>query len=197
MPSHLALIGFRASGKTTMGAALAKHLGINFLDLDAEIERLEGISIREIFTQQGEESFRDIESRILESVCQSSTQTVIATGGGIILREFNRLILQNQAYTVFLQVPEEILISRLTSEQNLPANARPPLTSLPLPEEVHQLLANRLPLYRRTAHLEVILRNPLIDPNLSLSILIETLRETLREQGPAWLRNRLFSPFTE
>ncbi len=186
MPSNLALIGFRASGKTSLGAALAKRLGINFLDLDAEIERLEGISIREIFAQQGEESFRDIESRILESVCQSSTQSVIATGGGIILREVNRSLLQNHTFTVFLDVPEKLLVSRLTSEQKLPDNPRPPLTSLPLPEEIHKLLIHRLPLYRKTAHLEVELKNTLIPPNL---ILIEALRE----QGPEWLRNRLFS----
>ncbi|MHA1674523.1 MAG: shikimate kinase [Promethearchaeota archaeon] len=194
MPSHLALVGFRGSGKTTLGAALAKRLGINFLDLDAEIERSEGISIKEIFTQRGEESFRDIESRLLESMCQSSTQTVIATGGGIILREINRSLLQNQAFTVFLDVPEKLLVKRLTFEQNLVDNPRPPLTSLPLTEEVHQLLVHRLPLYRKTAHLEVELKNTLIHPNLSILI------EALREQGsacPAWLRNRLFSHFME
>ena len=191
MSSHLALIGSRGSGKTTLGTALAQHLGIKFLDLDTEIERLEGISIKEIFIQRGEESFREIESQILESVCQFSKQTVIATGGGIILREINRSLLQTQAFSVFLHVPEYILVSRLISNQNLGNDPRPSLTSLPLAEEIHQLLVHRLPLYRKTAHLEVDLRNSLIDPNLNILI------EALREKGPAWLRNRLASSHLE
>ncbi|MHA1519257.1 MAG: shikimate kinase [Promethearchaeota archaeon] len=181
MPSHLALIGFRGSGKTTLGAALAHHLRFKFLDLDQEIERLEGITIKEIFSQKGEEGFREIESRILDSVCQSPTTTVIATGGGIILREYNRTILQNHAFTVFLHVPENILVSRLTSAQALKEDSRPPLTPLPLQDEIHKLLKFRLPLYRMTSHLEVELINTLISTNLSILI------EALREHGPSWL----------
>ena len=94
---HIYLTGFRGTGKTSVGTLLAKTLGRTVIDLDGVVAANAGKSIREIFQQDGESRFRDLETTALESVAQTSS-SVISLGGGAILRGINRSIIQSTGF---------------------------------------------------------------------------------------------------
>ena len=105
---NLVLIGMMGCGKSTCGRLLSQKLGRRFVDTDALIEEREGRSIPEIFAQDGEDYFRDLETAIVKELSHQSN-LVIATGGGIILREENVTALRENGYVVWLnRSPEEI-----------------------------------------------------------------------------------------
>ena len=116
---NIILIGFMGAGKTTIGRRLAKILDFSFIDTDNEIEDDQGCSIDEIFKYGGEDCFRDIETRLLKNF-KNVDNTVIATGGGIILREQNREILLGLGKIVYLKVPQEVLLQRLNNDRSRP-----------------------------------------------------------------------------
>lgn len=149
----ISLIGYRASGKSSVAPRLAKKLGWDWLDADRVIEQQTGRSIPEIFATDGEAAFRQIESRILAELLQKD-QHVIATGGGAILNPDNRLRLRDAGPVVWLHASTKTLTARLSRDRNH-ANARPSLTGRPIDQEVAEVLALREPLYRETATLIV------------------------------------------
>jgi shikimate kinase len=152
MQSLVFLIGYRGSGKTTVGRLLADRLGWDFVDADALLEQRRGKTIREIFAEDGEASFRETESAILAELC-SRTNTVIATGGGMILRPENRELLREHGFVAWLNADAATLWARIQADTTTAAR-RPPLTVGGL-AEVEQLLAAREPLYRSCSDLEV------------------------------------------
>lgn len=97
---NMALIGMPGSGKSTIGKILSKKLKLNFIDLDEYIEQQEGISINEIF-KKGENYFRDIETKCIKSI-KNIKNCVIATGGGVVLREENIKVLKTNSIIIFL-----------------------------------------------------------------------------------------------
>lgn len=97
---NLVLIGLPGCGKTTIGKRLSTELGLSFVDCDAEIEKLAGKTIPEIFAEDGEEAFRKWESEVLAEILQTPGR-VVSTGGGIVLKEKNRVALR-RATVVFL-----------------------------------------------------------------------------------------------
>ncbi len=107
------------SGKTTIGRKLAKLIEYSFVDTDSEIEDDQGCSVSEIFKYGGEECFREMETRLLEKL-KNIDNSVIATGGGIVLREENRKMLKGIGKRVYLRVPEEELARRLKNDRNRP-----------------------------------------------------------------------------
>jgi shikimate kinase len=169
----IALIGYRATGKTTVGRILAKQMGRSFHDCDAEIEHQSGRSIRTFFTDEGEAAFRDLEEQALRDLCQKMPETVLATGGGAILRETNRQVLARFGTVIWLTAPPEILVERLRQDPN----SRPSLTAAGLLDEVAILLEAREPLYRNAA--DLIVDASLSDPKW---IADEVLR-LIRSQG--------------
>src|SRR5688500_2716012 len=98
----IVLVGMPGSGKSTVGRQLARRLSWPFVDADTEIERHLGCSIRSHFEQHGEASFRDIEQQVLARLLGSDSH-VVATGGGAVLREANRQLLQAQGHGVYLR----------------------------------------------------------------------------------------------
>lgn len=100
--ANIVLVGMPGSGKTTVGRLLARLSGRPFVDLDGEIVRRAGKSIPELFAQEGEGAFRDLESRVLEEVCAKGGQA-IATGGGAVLRPENRTAMRRTGRVYFLQ----------------------------------------------------------------------------------------------
>lgn len=111
---HLVLVGLMGSGKSSVGRRVADALGRPFVDTDLVIERRVGRSIREIFADEGEESFRDMESAVLSEVLSASTASVIATGGGVVGRERNRDLLSAHR-VVWLRATIDTLSTRLVS----------------------------------------------------------------------------------
>ena len=136
------LIGMMGAGKTTVGELLAQKLEYRFLDTDKTIETVTSRSINALFAQIGEESFRDIETTVLNQV-SAYLRTVISTGGGIILRQGNWSYLQN-GMVIYLDVPIELLVKRLTDDRT-----RPLLQSEDLTAKLTQLERERKALYHQ------------------------------------------------
>ena len=109
------LVGMMGAGKTTVGRELANQLGYRFLDTDTSIEAIAKTTIPDIFAQQGETAFRDLESQVLQELSQYP-RMVIATGGGIVVRQTNWRDLRN-GIVVWLDVPAAILVDRLKADE--------------------------------------------------------------------------------
>jgi shikimate kinase len=154
MPHNLILIGYRGSGKTTVGRLLANRLGWTFADADERVEATAGKSIAELFASEGELSFRDRESAALAELCARS-RCVIATGGGAILREHNRQLLKTGGFVAWLTAPPEALWERLQTDP-ITAARRPHLTLTGGLDEVRALVAARAALYTETADFAVV-----------------------------------------
>lgn len=116
---HLYLIGAMGSGKTTVGRLVAERLGLPFYDLDQRIERATGQTIAQIFVQQGEAAFRELESRALLEVA-ALPQGVVATGGGVVLREDNRALMRRTGWMVYLRASHETLWRRIQHSTDRP-----------------------------------------------------------------------------
>lgn len=146
MPDHVAIIGYMGSGKTTVGRLLARRTGREFVDLDAEIAHKAGRTIPEIFAEGGEDRFRDLEREALASAMERPDPAVISCGGGAIVRPENRAALRG-APTVFLAEDVEVLYSRTRGpDRPLRGGSR---------EDFARRYAERLPLYREVADVEV------------------------------------------
>jgi shikimate kinase len=113
------LAGFMGAGKTAAGRALARVLGYRFLDLDALIEERAGKSVREIFTQLGEQEFRRLESEAIRSLGELKL-AVVALGGGAYQTEPNRAVLRTLGATVWLDCPFEVCFERIKGGTSRP-----------------------------------------------------------------------------
>jgi shikimate kinase len=147
----IALVGLRASGKSSVGKALAERMEVPFVDLDEEIVQradMPGIdSCGEVLIVLGEPAFRVVESGALRSVLERAGPLVIATGGGAIEAGANRALLAKRATVVWLKVEIPILQARLRAEMR----PRPPLLGRSTVDEVPQIAARRGPLYAETS----------------------------------------------
>jgi shikimate kinase len=142
----ISLIGLPGCGKSTVGRHLARHLGRRFVDSDVEIERRIGCSIKEFFEREGEAPFRDVEQSVIEDLVLQP-DIVLATGGGTVVREANRLTLQRASTALYLRSTPEELFRRLRHDTQRPLlQVRDPMKKL------RDLYVERDPLYRRTAH---------------------------------------------
>ena len=144
--THIFLVGPMGAGKSSVGKSLAKTLKRPFLDLDYEIERRTGADIQWIFDMDGEEGFRDRESKIFSQVIEEKKRAVIATGGGIVLREENRALLNSHGTVIYLSATKEQLIERTKRDKN-----RPLLQVKDRAEVISEILDQRDPLYREVA----------------------------------------------
>ncbi|MBR8830332.1 MAG: Shikimate kinase 2 [Chroococcopsis gigantea SAG 12.99] len=150
------LIGMMGTGKSTLGEVLAQKLNYSFLDTDIIIEKLTKMSVSDIFASQGETGFRGLESQVLQEVC-SYRKTVVATGGGIVLKKINWSYLK-QGLIIWLDAPVDLLIQRLENdaEGTLPARTRPLLLTSDLKNTLTELLNQRRTLYAEAdLHIEV------------------------------------------
>ncbi|MDM5147034.1 shikimate kinase [Candidatus Persebacteraceae bacterium Df01] len=151
MNGHIILIGMTGSGKTTVGKALALLLQRKFMDIDADIERREQLSISDIFSQQGETAFRAIETATLKETLTIKDWRVIATGGGTVLSDTNGSQMRKVGWVVYLQTPLPLLEARLTADKG----KRPLLDSEDLSATLANMLQRREIFYQRLAHLAV------------------------------------------
>jgi len=147
------LIGYRASGKSSVAPRLAKRLGWSWFDSDVVIEQQAGVSIKDIFQHEGEAGFRKREAEVLAYLL-SQTNVVVASGGGAVLSEENRRIMKAAGPVIWLQAPVDVLVRRLGGDQ-MSTQRRPSLTGQPIGTEVAEVLALREPLYRECATLVV------------------------------------------
>lgn len=150
-PLKIALIGFMGSGKTTIGRALAGITRLRFIDLDAEIETAAGMSVGAIFAEEGEAAFRAREAEALRSLASRRGGMVLSCGGGVVISETNRATLAAKFATVWLDVPFEELMRRLSDETE--REARPLLRSEGYRERAEVLFRSRERLYREAGRI--------------------------------------------
>jgi 3-dehydroquinate synthase len=152
---HIFLIGLSGSGKSTVGRLLAQELQLPFLDTDALVEAESGERIPALFAQHGEAYFRDCESRALATAINTTPNgAVIATGGGIVLRQENRDLMVQHGVRVWLQIDPEGALERLQAQhtaelaRGLVPEIRPLLAGTDPLTALHALLTTRTQLYQ-------------------------------------------------
>ncbi|SMC25613.1 shikimate kinase [Desulfacinum hydrothermale DSM 13146] len=148
---RIALIGYRVTGKSTVGPLVARRLGWRFVDMDQVLMERFGDSISGYVALHGWEAFRDAESDLLRELSESA-HLVVATGGGVVERETNCRVLSASWLVVWLDCQLSVILNRLRLDSKTAAQ-RPSLSGLDVVEETARILERRRPLYRHTAHL--------------------------------------------
>jgi shikimate kinase len=158
---NIALCGFMGTGKSSVGRMVAEQLRFAFLDTDTVIEARAGKPIAQIFGEDGEVAFRDLEKRIVKELALRD-RTVIATGGGLVVDPENMASLKEHAYVVCLWASPETIWARVKNQSHRPLLNEPE----PL-EKIRRLLAERAPFYKQS--------------NVLLNTEIRSLREVAQQ----------------
>jgi len=146
---NIVLIGFRGTGKSTVGRLLAKRLERDFIDSDKHIEGTTGKTIKSIFEDDGEEGFRKIEADVIAELSEEDNK-IISAGGGAVLREENVRNLKDNGFLVLLEATPEIIHNRITQDEKT-AQQRPSLTDKTALHEIIHLLVQRESSYKNAA----------------------------------------------
>lgn len=149
MQQNIILVGPMGVGKTTIGRSLAKKLGREFVDSDREIEDRTGVTINIIFEIEGEDGFRKRESTMIDELTQRKN-IVLATGGGAILNESNRMLMRKHGVVVYLHASVDLQLERTRTGKN-----RPLLMNGDPRKTLEDLMKVREPLYRQEADIIV------------------------------------------
>jgi len=166
------LLGLMGSGKTSIGKLLSKELGLPFIDLDHYIVDKAGKTIPEIFAEQGEEGFRDIESEALREVI--GKPVVLSTGGGAVMREENRVLLEAHAPVIWLKSSLEFLAGRIEGDKN-----RPMIADRDALKTLQELAEIRYPFYTQCA--DYVLHRGAMNKAASLHAILQYLRQWQHE----------------
>jgi len=142
---RVALIGLRGAGKSTLGRRLAQHLGVPFIELDAEIERDLGLSLAEIFNLYGQPAYRRCERRVLAQIIEREPQFVLATGGSIVAEPATFQELLDRCFTVWLKAAPDEHMGRVQAQGDL----RPMAENGEAMADLRRILAAREPLYAK------------------------------------------------
>ncbi len=119
MKKNIVLVGLMGAGKSTVGRHLAKRLKMDFYDSDAEIEQRTGVNIATIFEIEGEEGFRTREEQMISELCELDN-IILATGGGSVLSQKNRQIIQETGHVIYLSTSAEQLYARISHDKSRP-----------------------------------------------------------------------------
>ncbi len=150
MKTNVALIGFMGAGKTAVGKALAKKLHKEFIEMDSLIEQKTGKSIPQIFQEDGEIAFRELEIEVTKEISKRKN-LVIACGGGVVLNKINIDRLRNEAIIVHLTASPKVILKRISHSE-----VERPLLNVPNPaSEIRELLKFRKPFYERATDIEI------------------------------------------
>lgn len=142
-PRTIALVGLRGAGKSTVGAALAARLAVPFVEVDAQIEVVAGLTRGEIFELRGPDAFRELEAQVLAQALTHRGVQVIATSGGLVTAADTWHALRQQARTVWLKASPQSHLERVVAQGDLrPMQGRPEAR-----RELEQILDERAPLY--------------------------------------------------
>ena len=170
MKTNIALTGFMGVGKTAVGRALARKLNREFVELDSRIEQKAGKSITQIFEQDGEIVFRELEIEVTRVAAQCE-QLVIACGGGLVLNKINIDRLRESARIVYLVASPQIILKRILKGRE----KRPLVNVSDKAATIRELLKFRKPFYERAA--DIIINTS----NLDIGVVAEQIISRLRE----------------
>ena len=168
---NLFLIGYRCTGKSTVGKLLAATLDRAFVDTDSQIVTESGMSIREIVDKRGWQAFRRLEQTVLKQVC-TVDRRVVATGGGIVLDADNVELMQGSGKIIWLRASPQTIKARMAQDQDSKA-FRPALTSKDNLSEIEETLIERQPLYEQAMDLSV------DSDNVRLDVIVDIIIENL------------------
>ena len=174
---NLYLIGYRCTGKSSVGRILAETLGWVFVDMDSELVAEAGIPIEDIVASRGWKYFREREAQLLKRLSQATKQ-VIATGGGVITVEENIVTMRSSGKVVWLHASSSTIAARMAADLDS-ARQRPPLHGNDSLAEIEEVFAERLPLYDDAMHLQV------ETDNLSPEEVAESILRWLETKPPA------------
>ncbi|WP_332823710.1 shikimate kinase [Ramlibacter sp.] len=161
----LTLVGMPGSGKSTVGRQLSRRLGLPFFDSDHLIEEHLGCTIKDFFAREGEAAFRDVEERVIRDAMQGPP-SVVATGGGAVLREENRRQLRDTSKVIYLRSSPEELYRRLRHDR-----IRPLLQVADPLGKLRAMYAERDPLYREAAHFVIETGRPSIPTLVNMIVM--------------------------
>ena len=170
MKISIVLIGFMSTGKTVVGKALADRLGKEFIELDSLIEQKAGKTIPEIFQQDGEIAFRELEIEAAKGV-SGKKNAVIACGGGVVLNKINIDRLRKESLIFYLTATPEVILKRTSGDKN----ERPLLKTADKVARIEELLRFRKPFYERAA--DVSIDTSKLDVNSVVEQIISKVRE--------------------
>lgn len=170
MKNNISLIGFMGSGKTTVGKMVADRLGYLFFDIDEVIEISEQREIKDIFSEYGEEHFRNIESKILKKIA-SNKACVFACGGGVVLKGENMKIISKNSTVVYLNISFPEAVRRLSG-----ATDRPLLPDKNRDKKIHELINARSKQYCRYA--DIIINSEGISPKDTVKKIMARIQKT-------------------
>ena len=173
----IVLVGMMGAGKSSVGACLRRRTGLGLLDTDEIVASNFGMSIPEIFAEHGERKFREAETEALHRM-RTEEQTIIITGGGVVLRKENVAILRSQASIVWLDADEETLFARASRKQN-----RPLLQTKNPRKTFSQILGARRSLYANIANIRVD-TSVLTDEEVAVAILAKLRRMNPKPKSP-------------
>ena len=176
-PENLFLIGYRCTGKSTVGRLLAATLDRSFVDTDSLVVSKSGTSVREIVDNRGWEAFRGLECSALQRVCSADRQ-VVATGGGIVLHADNIKLMKKSGRIIWLRASPETIKARMVQDPDSAA-FRPALSSTDSIFEIEETLAKRAPLYKQATDFWV------DTDNVRLDAIVEIIMENLNRLYPA------------
>ncbi|MEW6674233.1 MAG: shikimate kinase [Thermodesulfobacteriota bacterium] len=150
---NIFLIGYRCTGKTSVGIALSQKLGLAFVDTDERLLKAEGITIAEMVDRKGWEYFRRREKEIIQSICALDGQ-VVATGGGAVLDPANVKAMKSSGRLVWLQAGPETIRKRMLGDDRT-GDQRPALTCQSATDEIESILKDRMSYYRKAMDFSV------------------------------------------
>lgn len=143
---NIILIGYMGSGKSTVARELHQRNNMEIIDTDSKIVKEQGKSINEIFAQDGETAFRDLETDCLKQLSEKKDSFILSTGGGMPVREENRALLKNLGTVFFLKADTDTILERVKHD-----TARPLLQDEDRRSKIETMLMTRTPLYEAAA----------------------------------------------
>ena len=173
----IVLIGMMGAGKSSVGACLCRRTGLSLLDTDEIVASKFGMSIPEVFANYGENKFREAETEALLRM-RSQEQTIVVTGGGIVLRKKNVEILKRQGVIVWLDGNEETLFARASGKRD-----RPLLETKKPRKAFSRMVGARRPLYANAADIRVD-TSVLTDEEVAVAILAKLGRLNTKPGSP-------------
>ena len=144
------LIGYRGTGKSSVGKKLAKILGFKFIDTDFYIQNKQKQTISSIVHKNGWNFFRNLEKKILNEVVQAENNFIISTGGGIIENSLNVEIMKKNGAIIWLKANPDTIFERISKDKDSD-HLRPALSSSSVYDEIKEVLARRIPIYEKAS----------------------------------------------
>ncbi|MBU6140153.1 MAG: shikimate kinase [Proteobacteria bacterium] len=177
MKKIIAIVGLMGVGKTTIGSKLSKKLGYYFIDSDREIEDRERKTIPEIFAQNGEKYFREVEENVIEEIALRDEEIVLSIGGGGFVSEKTRKILSQKAITIWLHAPINEILRRVGKRNN-----RPLLNQKNKRLVLEDLAKQRNPIYSQA---DLKFETAIQSREILTTKIINKIRELKNEQNPS------------